>query len=513
MKVQLQINRQAHTLHSHRVLVTEHTHQSHSSYTQVSNSHFTIDISMSMSSDSKAHSSLLGLMLPFSLYNPVLQLKAVADGHHHHSSVHQNHHRLFSHQILASASLANASASNVALHSALHLPASLHHASLAALRHPHLSPLTNSTSSVHSSSSPSVSPALASPPPALNFPFGHPPSQSHSPKSHHNLHHQGRLKFSIDNILSPTFGGNGLPLVKESLGGALDGDASRSPSSSPTSSISSSKVRLLKSPSQLSTKCTSNATISTPSTSSTTSTNCKATTVSSSGGGPGPHALTRRKYSSDSESSNSSAASTGLSLKKSPKKEPNSSTTNTTSTSASSSSSSSSAAGSVASSSTPGVNGKQAPSSSSSSSSSSSEYYATDESVKDPNKNPSLTFPLDGKDPIVWPAWVYCTRYSDRPSSGEYSSPRSSQFTVHSDTHCHTDCQNGISIATTTALPWCNWLLQLLLPLLLLLCPLLCVCVCDFFSLPSKLPTAKWQIHQLTIANCSLSIANFRWAI
>lgn len=25
------------------------------------------------------------------------------------------------------------------------------------------------------------------------------------------------------------------------------------------------------------------------------------------------------------------------------------------------------------------------------------------------------------KGPIVWPAWVYCTRYSDRPSSGKYS--------------------------------------------------------------------------------------------
>lgn len=25
----------------------------------------------------------------------------------------------------------------------------------------------------------------------------------------------------------------------------------------------------------------------------------------------------------------------------------------------------------------------------------------------------------DGKGPIVWPAWVYCTRYSDRPSSGK----------------------------------------------------------------------------------------------
>ncbi|XP_023024823.2 homeobox protein invected-like [Leptinotarsa decemlineata] len=27
------------------------------------------------------------------------------------------------------------------------------------------------------------------------------------------------------------------------------------------------------------------------------------------------------------------------------------------------------------------------------------------------------------KQPILWPAWVYCTRYSDRPSSGIYSFP------------------------------------------------------------------------------------------
>lgn len=26
----------------------------------------------------------------------------------------------------------------------------------------------------------------------------------------------------------------------------------------------------------------------------------------------------------------------------------------------------------------------------------------------------------DSQQPLVWPAWVYCTRYSDRPSSGEY---------------------------------------------------------------------------------------------
>lgn len=29
----------------------------------------------------------------------------------------------------------------------------------------------------------------------------------------------------------------------------------------------------------------------------------------------------------------------------------------------------------------------------------------------------------DSQQPLVWPAWVYCTRYSDRPSSGEYPTP------------------------------------------------------------------------------------------
>lgn len=29
----------------------------------------------------------------------------------------------------------------------------------------------------------------------------------------------------------------------------------------------------------------------------------------------------------------------------------------------------------------------------------------------------------DSQQPLVWPAWVYCTRYSDRPSSGEYPAP------------------------------------------------------------------------------------------
>ncbi|XP_069591397.1 homeobox protein engrailed-1 [Ranitomeya imitator] len=39
---------------------------------------------------------------------------------------------------------------------------------------------------------------------------------------------------------------------------------------------------------------------------------------------------------------------------------------------------------------------------------------STSESSGDPNPGP----PAHKSDPMVWPAWVYCTRYSDRPSSG-----------------------------------------------------------------------------------------------
>lgn len=36
-------------------------------------------------------------------------------------------------------------------------------------------------------------------------------------------------------------------------------------------------------------------------------------------------------------------------------------------------------------------------------------------------QNPSPLAP-DTQQPLLWPAWVYCTRYSDRPSSGEFIS-------------------------------------------------------------------------------------------
>jgi len=50
--------------------------------------------------------------------------------------------------------------------------------------------------------------------------------------------------------------------------------------------------------------------------------------------------------------------------------------------------------------------------------------------------------PSDGRSspslaPLRWPAWVYCTRYSDRPSSGRQSKSRTHPRT-HTHTHTHT---------------------------------------------------------------------------
>lgn len=36
-----------------------------------------------------------------------------------------------------------------------------------------------------------------------------------------------------------------------------------------------------------------------------------------------------------------------------------------------------------------------------------------------PSKAPGEAPARKDKQPILWPAWVYCTRYSDRPSSGK----------------------------------------------------------------------------------------------
>lgn len=65
---------------------------------------------------------------------------------------------------------------------------------------------------------------------------------------------------------------------------------------------------------------------------------------------------------------------------------------------------------------------------------------------KDPNLLCNPLSSLDGKD-VVWPAWVYCTRYSDRPSSGKLhlSKTHSSNFWLkRSHTHIvrrsHTHC-------------------------------------------------------------------------
>lgn len=43
---------------------------------------------------------------------------------------------------------------------------------------------------------------------------------------------------------------------------------------------------------------------------------------------------------------------------------------------------------------------------------------STAESTEKPNKTQTSATDSGNKGPISWPAWVYCTRYSDRPSSG-----------------------------------------------------------------------------------------------
>lgn len=51
-------------------------------------------------------------------------------------------------------------------------------------------------------------------------------------------------------------------------------------------------------------------------------------------------------------------------------------------------------------------------------SNSSSSSHRREEVVDEAKVNPEVP-----KGPLLWPAWVYCTRYSDRPSSGINSSP------------------------------------------------------------------------------------------
>jgi homeobox protein engrailed len=55
-------------------------------------------------------------------------------------------------------------------------------------------------------------------------------------------------------------------------------------------------------------------------------------------------------------------------------------------------------------------------SSKSSSSSSESESVGGKDSGKDEDLPPGMVRGPNGQ---LWPAWVFCTRYSDRPSSGE----------------------------------------------------------------------------------------------
>lgn len=248
---------------------------------------------------SEKQQSLLAMAstFPFSFYNPVLQLKAVAEGNSRLFSLHHHHQH--------------------------HSPP------------PGLSP-------------PGTQSMLCSPPVST--------SREQAARLHHHLQqeHHKSLKFSIDNILSPSFG-----------------------ATAPRITAADDRISVTKRDKRE------------------------------------KHATSKRKYSSDSESSNSSNST--HSLQKSPKKEQASATSAITTSTTSSTSS-------------------QSSSSSSAKSSSKSKGSDDNDSVHAPEQgpNPSLPFPLDGKEPIVWPAWVYCTRYSDRPSSGKSNAPHSFSSTLFS---------------------------------------------------------------------------------
>lgn len=241
---------------------------------------------------------------------------------------------------------------------------------------------------------------------------------------------QARLKFSIENILSPTFG-------------AGDEQPSLKSKSVPDSSSSSSK-RLLVPSSSLSSK-RKNSSDSEKSTNSSSSNSRYLNHPHLPASSSSHHLPSNNNHNKNSH-------------KKSPKKEEASSPGIVSSTSGSPSSSSSSSFslscnkfnsknnnnhvtnkkeddmkqvdctgkqqldsdGSLV---KPVTSSKDSglSSGSSSSSNTSSEYNFKPDSKGDANARPSLpSFPtLDGKEPMVWPAWVYCTRYSDRPSSGK----------------------------------------------------------------------------------------------
>lgn len=261
-----------------------------------------------------AAASVLG-MAAFPLYNPVLQLKAVADGTSRLMSLHH--------------------------HQQQQLQQQQHHHHLAALQQqlrqqskgsPPLSlfPTSNSLS-------PSSSPLQASGHQPLS------PQASRLPGSPgDDAHHSNSksIKFSIDNILSPAFGGKveGILMPEKSVKkssskrafdiSALTGEA---PSAKRPPALPHPEPQKARAP------------------------------------------VAKRKNSSDSESSTTSSTFSSASDKKNAKK------------------------------------GRKESSANSHASSPAS-------NCNEPVLN------LDGKDGnIVWPAWVYCTRYSDRPSSGKYT--------------------------------------------------------------------------------------------
>ena len=256
--------------------------------------------------------------------------------------------------------------------------------------------------------------------------------------SHHlftasqQAHHQARLKFSIDNILSPSFGGN------DDLARDLDLLSSKKSPDSTSNAIKRLNGVLSSSNNTSKRKHSSDSEKSSLSTSSNNN-NSRYLNPMAKGSGLLPHVVSKKSAKKESRSSPGVVSSTSSSGSPSNSMSSLSSLTNGVKhiinnkkdNNHEMTKESDAAKASCNGSSSSSEKGEKDSSSSTSSEykpslTSSSQNFRDDNDSKktsddadhvDRRVNPLLS--LDGKEPMVWPAWVYCTRYSDRPSSGK----------------------------------------------------------------------------------------------
>ena len=303
--------------------------------------------------------AMLGLAT-FPLYNPVLQLKAVAEGTSRYLALqHAARHAVASHLVPSPSP-------------------------------PRLFPNSPSPSSQAQSPQPSLSSPLALTSPSNNTSERHPMfmatgthNNHHHRLNHNNLasHHKS-LKFSIDNILSPAFGKNGELLDQTDAKRPPKTQSSSSPKSFDISSLTGFADSKLSNNKRNNNSHKSSGTKQSSANGHTTKKQAQSQSISSTvkdestrtNNNDRPQPVGKRKHSSDSESSTTSSTFSSSTATGSEKK------------------------------------GKTSKSSSN--------------ILSSPLRSPNdlINSSVDGKD-IVWPAWVYCTRYSDRPSSGKSGKP------------------------------------------------------------------------------------------